>query len=103
MDARLKPFLEDNKEVGTRRATHIELVSYAHPRRANLYHHGVVMVAHDQRGRMIDDARHDDGGPFTMRGSDLGAPCPNHCGKFELLMTGMPIPNCPRNDHRSDE
>lgn len=91
---RVLDFLDHNEHhAGARSATHVELVSFAHLKAAGHYHHGVVLVARDAQGRMIDNTSW----PYTyaMRGLDLSTPCPDYCSTFTLLNTGMAVSGCP--------
>ncbi len=91
---RVLAFLNDNEfNAGARSATHVELVSYAHLKVAGHYHHGVMLVARDQQGRMIDNASWPH--TYAMRGLNMGTPCPDYCSTFTLLNTGPAVSGCP--------
>lgn len=91
---RVQEFLDHNEDhAGARRATHVELVSYADPKATDHYHHGVMLVARDEQGRMIDDATWPH--TYAMRGLNLSTPCPDHCCTFMLLTTGLGVSGCP--------
>ena len=86
--SRVQELIDDNPT-----ATHIEIVSYAHLKNANTYHHGVVLLASDASGRMINDGPPTS--PYSMRGLNLGSPCPANCNRFAVPTAGEPVPGCP--------
>jgi hypothetical protein len=91
---RVLAFLQQNTDSSNARiATHVEVVSYAHLRQADFYHHGVMLVARDAQGRMLDDDQVADA-EFYMKACDLGNPCPYQCARYMPSSRGFNVPGC---------